>query len=78
MRTFKQILEAKKDPLDQVKAGKTKKLSDDDLFDAAGDLGMKTWNPDAKADVMKWAKDVAKELKSRGFDGGAIKPKFSK
>lgn len=77
MKTFKQILEAKKDPLDLVKAGKTSKLSDDELFDAAADLGMKTWNPDNKSEVMKWAKDVAKELKKRKFDGGAIKPKFS-
>lgn len=58
--------------LDAIKRGKIKSLDDGELMDVAAELENTTWNKDNKSAVLGWAKDVAKELKSRGFTGSKV------
>jgi len=50
--------------------------SDEELMSYAGDFENTKWNPDNKAEVMRIAKAINKEIKKRGFRGNEIKPIF--
>lgn len=76
MKKFNEILLEGKKPLEMLKQGKIKEISDDSLFDLIGEFENKKWNKDNKDQVLKWIKNLEKELKKRNIKGPSIKPIF--
>lgn len=75
--TKENLDEGSKTRLGKVARGKVKILSNDDLFDAATQLDNTIWQKAAKSDVLKWTKEVEKEMKNRDFHANwKIKPTF--